>query len=135
MSSWNEATDPHSFDNGLGSEPLQTIRELRFNSRLLLNTWQTVLGYYKRGHGNPLVEACLRDLTLALNGASDEQFGQCRRLLLREIRRMTASEGSKISRKKIRQIVVRRTLEQAAQTWPRIGALLRARDAINNGGS
>jgi len=135
MSSWSEATDPHSFDDGLGSEPLQTIRELRFNSRLLLNTWQTVLGYYKRGHGNPLVEACLRDLTLALNGTSDEQFVQCRRLMLREIGKMTASKGLKQSRKEIRQMVVRRTLEQAAQTWPRIGALLRARDAINNASS
>ena len=132
MSRWHEATDPHSFDNGLGSEPLQTIRELRFNSHLLLNTWQTVLGYYKRGHGNPFVEACLRDLSLALNGVSDEQFLQCRRLLFREIGRMTTSEEPKQSRRKTRQMVVKRILEQAAQTWPRIGTVLREKDVFDD---
>lgn len=121
----HEAIDPHSFDNGLGSEPLQTIQELRFKTHLLKNTWQVVLGYYKHGLGNSFVEACLRDLTIALDGATDEQFLQCRRLMLQEIRRMTASSGPKQSRKKMRQTVVRRTLEQAARTWPRIEILLR----------
>lgn len=132
ISNSHEATDPHSFDNGLGSEPLQMIRELRFNSHLFRNTWQVVLGYYKQGLGNPLVEGCLRDLTIALNGATDEQFLQCRRFMLQEIRRITTSNGPKHSRKKIKQTVVRRTLEQAAQTWPRIGILLREREAVDN---
>jgi len=124
MADTHEGTDPHSFDNGLGSEPLRTIKEVRFNSSLLKNSWQTVLGYYMKGQRDPFVESCMRDLALALDGTSDEQFVQCRRLLLKEIGRLK-DRGSGRARMRTRQTVVHRTLEVAARTWPRIAMLKR----------
>ena len=122
----HECTDPHSLDNGLGSEPLQTIRELRFNSSLLKNSWQSVLGYYWMGHRDSFVEGCMRELTIALDGVSDEQFVQCRRFLLREIRQLK-DRGSGPSRRTARRKVVLRTLEEAAKAWPRVALILKAR--------
>lgn len=124
MADTHEGTDPRSFDNGLGSEPLRTIKELRFNSRLLRNSWQSVLGYYMQGQRDPFVESCMRDLALALDCVPDKQFVQCRRLLLKEIGRLE-DRGSGPSRRKTRQTVVQRTLDAAAQTWPRVAMLLR----------
>ena len=124
MADTHEGADPHSFDNGLGSEPLRTIKEVRFNSSLLKNSWQTVLGYYMHGQRDPFVESCMRDLAIALDGTSDEQFVQCRRLLLREIRQLK-DRGSGRARSRIRQTVVERTLEAAARTWPKIAMLLK----------
>jgi len=124
MADTHEGTDPHSFDNGLGSEPLRTIKEVRFNSSLLKNSWQSVLGYYMKGQRDPFVESCMRDLALALDGVSDEQFVQCRRLLLKEICRLK-DRGSGRTRMRTRQTVVRLTLEEAAGTWPRIAMLRR----------
>ena len=126
MADTHEGTDPQSFDNGLGSEPLQTIKDLRFNSSLLRNSWQTVLGYYMKGQRDPFVESCMRDLALALDGISDEQFVQCRRLLLKEIGRLK-DRGSGRARMRTRQMVVQLTLEEAARTWPRISMLLKGR--------
>ena len=124
-----EGIDPHSFDNGLGSDPLQTIRELRMNSKMLKNTWQTVLGYYRLTKRNYFLETCLRDLQTALDGVSDEQFLQCRRLLLKEVRNIV-EKGAGPSRKQVRQAVVRRTIEEAARTWPRIALLLRQKEGL-----
>jgi hypothetical protein len=118
--------DPHSFDNGLGSEPLQTIRDLRFNSKMLKNSWQSVLGYLMIGHRDSFVENCMRDLTVMLDGIPDDQFVQCRRLLLKEIARMK-DRGSGPSRRRARQQAIQRTLEEAARTWPRIRFMLRSR--------
>lgn len=122
----HEATDPHSFDNGLGSEPLQTIKDLRFNSRMLRSSWQSVFGYYKKGQTDPFVESCMRDLALVLDGVSDEQFVQCRRLLRKEIGQLK-DRGSGRARRRTRQVVIQRTLEEAALTWPRISVLLKRR--------
>jgi len=95
---------------------------------MLKNSWQTVLGYYKLGHLDSFVESCLNDLELALDGATDEQFLQCRRFLLSEMRALP-SRGSGPSRKRVREAVLRRTLDQASQTWPRIAILLQGRSA------
>jgi hypothetical protein len=111
--------DPHSLDNGLGSEPVSMIRELKFASRMLTNSWQTVLGYYRIGRADTFLESCLSDLSLALDTATDEQFLQCRRLLLKEIGNLT-ERGSGPARKKSRQTVLHRTLEQVSQIWPNI---------------
>jgi hypothetical protein len=124
MADTHEGADPHSFDNGLGSEPLRTIKEVRFNSSLLKNSWQTVLGYYMHGQRDPFVESCMRDLAVALDGTSDEQFVQCRRLLLKQIGRLK-DRGLGRARMRTRQTVVQLTLEEAAQTWPRIAMLRR----------
>ena len=124
MAETHEGVDPRSLDSGLGSEPLRTIKEIRFNSRLLKNSWQTVLGYYMHGQRDPFVESCISDLALALDGVSDEKFVQCRRLLLKEIGRLK-DRGSGPSRRRTRETVVRRTLEEAARTWPRIVMLLK----------
>ena len=123
MPDTHEGVDPRSRDNGLGSEPLRTIRNLRFNSRMLKNSWQTVLGYYMVGHRDPFVESCLGDLALALDGASDEQFVQCRRLLLREIGQLK-DRGMGPTRRRTREAAVQRTLEEAARTWPRLRMML-----------
>lgn len=122
----HEGSDPHSFDNGLGSEPLQTIKDVRFNSRLLRNSWQSGLGYYIMGQRDPFVEGCMRDLSLLLDSVPDEQFVQCRRLLLREIHQLK-DKGSGRSRRAKRDEVVQRTVEEAARVWPRIAMRLRQR--------
>jgi len=119
----HEGVDPRSLDSGLGSEPLQLIRDLKSNSALLVNSWQTVLGYYLLGKRDTFVESCLSDLMVALDGTSDEQFLQCRKLLLKEIRAIT-DRGLGPSRKKTRQAVVLRALEEATRAWPRIAVLL-----------
>lgn len=67
----SDATDPQSYDNGLGSEPLGTIRDLRFNSKMLRNSWQVVLGNYEKGLHDRFIEGCLKDLFRALDGATD----------------------------------------------------------------
>jgi hypothetical protein len=111
--------DPHSFDSGLGTDPLQTIRDVKFNSQLLKNSWQSVLGYYRLGKREPFLESCLRDLVLALDGASDEQLLACRRLLLKEVR-LINDKGPGPARKKVRQVVLGHVLAQAKQVWPRL---------------
>lgn len=123
-----EGVDPRSFDNGLGSEPLQTIKELKFSSHMLKNSWQTVLGYVNLGKRDPFMENCLRDLALALDGATDEQFLQCRKFLLAEIKSL-ASRGFGPSRRGVRKAVLRHTLEQASRAWPRIARLLQQRSS------
>jgi len=85
-----------------------------------------VFGYYKMGQTDPFVENCMRDLTLVLDGVSDEQFVQCRRLLLKEIGQLK-NRGSGPARRRTRQVVIQGTLEAAALTWPRISVLLKKR--------
>lgn len=122
-----EAVDPHSFDNGLGSEPFRTIRDVKEGTSLLNNTWQVVLGYYRMGIGDSFTEGCLRALDMALDGANYEQFQQCRCFMLTEIRRMRLFEELWKSRRKAKQFVVRRTLQAALRTWPRLGTFPRVR--------
>jgi len=130
-----DATDPRSFDSGLGSEPLQTIQSVKFHSHLLRNTWQVVAGNAQKGQGDSFVESCLRDLFNALDGASDEQVSQCRAFMLQQIRDLRRFAEVWKSRKAARKFVVARTVDEAARTWPRIGRLLRERGLLNGDGT
>jgi len=123
----HEGIDPRSIDSGLGTDPLQTIKDVKFNSHLLKNSWQSVLGYYRLGKRDLFLESCLQDLILALDGATDEQFLACRRLLLKEAR-MIKSRGSGPARGKTRQAVLQHTLVQAKKTWPRLRLMLEERE-------
>jgi hypothetical protein len=102
-----------------GPAPLQTIKDVKFNSSLLKNPWQSVLGYYRLGKRGPFLERCMQDLVLALDGATDEQFLACRRLLLKEIRALK-EKGAGPARKKARQAVLQRPLAEAKRVWPRL---------------
>jgi hypothetical protein len=128
-----EGVNPRSYDNGLGSEPLTTIREVRFESRMLVNTWQVVWGHYNRGHHNTFIENCMRDLASALDGVSDEAFLQCRRFLMGQVKRMSTS-NFRLSRTKARRLVVQATLEEAGRTWPRVALMLAQRVARDSDG-
>ena len=123
----HEEVDLHSLDGGLGTDSLQTVKDVRFNSLLLKNTWQCVLGYLKLGKRDLFVERRLEDLIVALDGASDEQFLACRNLMLKEIRSL-ANRGFGPARRETRKAVLGRTLEAARQTWPRLASRLEGRD-------
>ncbi len=120
-----DATDPRSFDNGLGSEPLQTIRNLRYRSRLLKNSWQVVLGNYNHGLHDHLAESCLRDLGAILDGATDEQIVQCRNYALRTLHDLSDYSELLKSGRKTRRFVLGRTIQEAVRAWPRLGSLPR----------
>jgi len=125
----HERVDPHSFDEGLGTDPLQTIKDVKFNSLLLKNSWQSVLGYYRLGKRDSFLESCLRDLVLALDGATDEQFLACRRFMLKDIRALK-EKGSGPARKKTRLAVLQRTLAEATRAWPRLAMLVSERESF-----
>ena len=120
-----DAVDPRSHDNGLGTEALQTIRNLRYRSRLLKNTWQVVLGNYNHGLRDTFVESCLRDLDEILDGATAEQMNQCRNLTLRTLRDLSSYEELLKSRRKAKRLALRRTIQEAVRAWPRLGNLPR----------
>lgn len=124
----HKGVDSHRFDGDLGTDPLQTIKDVKFNSPLLVNSWQSVLGYYRLGKHDYFLESCLQDLVLALDGATDEQFLACRRVLLKEIRALR-DKGSGRARKKTRQEVLRRTLAEAKRAWHRLAMLVRERES------
>ena len=119
----SDATDPRSFDNGLGSEPLQTVRNVKFRSKLLRNSWQVVLGNYNHGLHNHFKESCMRDLNAILDGATDEQMNQCRNYALGTLRDLSAYGELLKPGKKARQFVLKRTILEAVKTWPRLNTL------------
>ena len=128
----HEGVDPHSFDGGLGTDPLQTIKDVKFNSSLLKNSWQSVIGYYRLGKRDQFLERCLQDLVLALDGATDEQFLACRRLMVKEIRGLK-ERGSGPASKRTRREVLQRTLTEAKRTWPRLARLVARRESFEGG--
>ena len=125
-----DAIDPRSYDNGLGGEPLQTIREVRFKSKLLKNSWQVVLGHYNHGLRNSFEESCLRDLGVILDGATDEQMNQCRNFILRILRDFSPY-GEVLSKKKAKQFALKRTIQEAVKTWPRLSTLIGVRTFLS----
>jgi hypothetical protein len=99
---------------------------------MLRNSWQVVLGNHEKGLHDSLKEGCLRELFVALDGASDEKVLQRREYAVCALGEILSFGDALKSRQKAKQLTIKLTLREAVETWPRLGTFPRIRAILES---